>query len=152
MQRLHNPRLRGRGCVAHRTPAADSPHGDWSTAVAADSAGVVGARILRASAGDKLSRFRSRNLRPLIEVLAGTLERWEAYGRAVLDVGIGVPSTYTFSEAPNAIGAAGRGFYMAGELTIPADEEARAALGRQWERELARHLGIGAWEPGPAAG
>jgi hypothetical protein len=32
-------------------------------------------------------------------------------------------------------------------LGIPADDEDRTEIGRQWEREIAREVGIAMWEP-----
>ena len=41
----------------------------------------------------------------------------------------------------------GANFYCSGEFVIPADEDELDALARRWEREIARGVGIAAWEP-----
>jgi hypothetical protein len=37
-------------------------------------------------------------------------------------------------------------FHVGSEVSIPADDDERSALGRRWEREIARELGEARWE------
>lgn len=137
---------RGRGCVAVRRAQLAMANGEWSVAMAADSLGVLGVRIMLPQGTVQnqppLYVIRRQLVRPAVEAITTTLAAWEGYGRAAFDVWFSLPSNWKAQEAPRPVGAPGREIHVAGELTIAADEDEWAALGRQWERELARHLGV----------
>jgi Putative DNA-binding domain len=110
----------------------------------ADSGGVVAASLEEPANALDPEGLRTHFLRPLINVIADMLSRAEAIGRSAWDAWIS-PPTGDF-EIPGAA-ADPRDVHCAGELTIPADDEDRAELARQWEREFARACGMASWEP-----
>lgn len=133
-------------------------HGYRIATVIADSGGVFGAQFRVGPAkGDEadgvpvlLNGILDSDLRPLARCLAELLKAAEAYGRALVDLTLMLPSTTTLYEA---------GFskppkdplFTSGQLTIPADDDEVDALATYWHRELQRQLGIVKFEGEPEA-
>ncbi len=149
----------GRGAVARTfTEAALPSRGTFGGTVAADSAGLIGAYLSRPKRGaEHLPVLRRELIRPLIDLVADGLAQAEAYGRAVMDMWLCLPGDVAVNEAqrhqpgPNPDATREVEIHASGEVTIPSSEEETAALGRQWERELARNFGIHAWEGAASA-
>jgi hypothetical protein len=142
-----------RGAIARKSIPPTLLQGTMHALVVADSGGVVAASLRRATEeGDWVDpeHIHHSLIRPLLEAIVKMLSSAEAYGRAVSDTWICVPGNVGVegSRLRNEPGTA-REIHIAGELTIPADDDEVGALGAQWEREFARHFGIRRWEGEP---
>ncbi len=87
-------------------------------------------------------------IRPTLQVVLESLAAAEAFGRAAVDLWIRLPPDAVVKD--HAGGRGGHGYrrdeYVAGEVTVPADVDEIAALGRRFEREFARAFGMPRWE------
>lgn len=139
-----------RGAIARKMQLKPSPTAaDWAGIVAADSGGVIATRFvqqLEPMSQLSLDQLRAAILRPQLNTIAAMLEQSEAIGRAALDVRVYFSRDLVVAGANRS--PDGKSLHVAGELTIPASEDEVAALGRRWERELARNFGINMWETG----
>lgn len=142
---------RARGAIARRVLLAAPPDpASWGIVIAGDSLGVVGASLTQPKMPlVHLHVLRRETIRPLIDAVATLLEQAEAYGRALWDLWVCLPGDVVVHQATRLQPRRPdreRGFHVGGELAIPAGADERAALGRRWERELARTGGIKSWE------
>jgi hypothetical protein len=118
-----------------------------SALAAADSVGVIGARIRWGpDHGDPpsvhLDQLRT-HLEQLATTLADGLGRAEAYGRSVADVYLSLPEKGRLHGG--RISAPPR-MHASRELTIPATEDDVAALAASWHREFQRTVGLESYE------
>jgi hypothetical protein len=152
----------GQGPGEKLKPVAIEPHGRGvvataeisrgmlqrgSATVVADSAGVFGAVVTRASKHTTtviLDTLVAEEIRPIIDRLAITLSFAEAYGTALCDLWLLVPGEVTVHRAPRRAPL----IHVSGEMVVPADSEEVSALIARWQRELERTVGIGSFEPG----
>lgn len=143
--------------VAARAAPLQPPTGPLTPhrAVAfADCAGVFGAAASHPVVNVlETHELRREYIRPTLEVVAALLTEAEAYGAAVLDLFL-----YPAREVhlKNQSGRWERHQLHdihcgSAILTVPADEEDRAELAKEWEREVARQAGIAMWEKPPGA-
>jgi hypothetical protein len=143
----HEVSPRGRLVTARACPLQPPPADkvSWLAIVAADCAGVAGAAVAYKSYESMETHdLRRRAIRPGIEAVVEVLEEAEAYGDAVLDMWLCTPGK-GFSLAGEARGLP-RGVHCgSARLTIPAGDDECAALGRTWEREIAREAGMERW-------
>jgi hypothetical protein len=142
---------RGRGLVAQNESrdTADQVH---RLTIAADSLGVIGARFVTPRHVGLIQSevLRREHIRPMINNVADLLERASIVGRVVGDLWVSLPGDLWIDgephpprkQAPEKM----RDLHASGELVLPADDDARADLGRKWEREIARGVGIARWE------
>jgi hypothetical protein len=119
--------------------------------MAADSAGAVAATLTDAATARvaQLHELRRSWFRPLLNVVSETLQACEAYGRTALDAWLSLPGNIHIEDEPERQAqhpGMARTRHVAGELTVPADDDEIAALGSRWERELARSFQIQRWE------
>jgi hypothetical protein len=137
---------RARGVAARKQTSADFGREQISVAAIADSLGVVAIQIQKTARTYKeLYVLRREMMRPAIDGVCHLLERAEAVGRTATDMWFSsrkdVIQAIPCEDNPRAMD-----FHVASEVPIPADEDERAALGRRWEREIARELGDSRWE------
>jgi Putative DNA-binding domain len=137
----------GRGVIARAQPLdASAALHPWGAIVVADSGGVIGACLTApysAGPGLPLHELRRDHLRPTINAVASMLRQGEAFGQAAIDLWVVVSSPVLLGGQWLPEGAM---FHCGGEVVIPADEDGLHALGRRWEREIARSVGIAEWE------
>jgi Putative DNA-binding domain len=128
-----------RGVVVSKSARVQLPEKANTVLVAADSGGVVAVAI-RKPVGEggldhvvETDQLRRLMIDPPLSAVAKILTTAEAYGRAAFDTWICLPGDVVVKG-----GRKGREIHIAGELTIPADDEEIRGLGLQWEREFAR--------------
>jgi hypothetical protein len=116
----------------------------WMGITAADSLGVVAAcGAIQTYSHLQLHDLRRRGIRPVLQTVAELLAEAEAYGDAIFDLWVMPPEEQTYENqtrmAPNPVHCG------SARLTIPATDDEIAAMGRLWEREIARSAGIARW-------
>jgi hypothetical protein len=139
-------RPRARGVAVHKKASTDFGRQELVAGASADSLGVVGIQLRQTAHSYKhMHELRREMFRPAINATCDLLERAEAVGRTVVDMWFSsrkdVIRPIPAEENPQAMD-----FHVSSEIAIPADEEERGALGRRWEREIARELGDDCWE------
>jgi hypothetical protein len=139
----------GRG-IAARVIQQKGGSATDSALVAADSAGVIGARIRWGTEGGDDPSVTLDQLDTefgtLARALVGGLSAAEAFGRSVAEVRLNLP------DKGRIYGAQLRGprqLHASRELTVPADDEEIAALAASWHREFQRALGVESYEDEP---
>jgi hypothetical protein len=137
---------RARGVAVHKKASADFGREELAATAIADSLGVVAVQIQRtAHSYMPMHELRREMMRPAINATCDLLETAEALGRTVIDMWFSsrkdVIRAVPAEENPRAME-----FHVSSEIAIPTDDEERAALGRRWEREIARELGDDRWE------
>jgi hypothetical protein len=137
---------RARGVAVRKKASLDVGREEIAITAIADSLGVVAVHIQRTARTYKeLHRLRSEMMRPAIDAACHLLESAEAVGRTAIDMWFSsrkdVIRPVPVEESPRAMD-----FHVSSEIAIPAVDEERAALGRRWEREIARELGETRWE------
>jgi hypothetical protein len=137
---------RARGVAVREEVEFDFGRGRLNAAAIADSLGVVAVQIKKTARTYKeLHALRRELMRPAINAACGLLEDAEAVGRAAVDMWFSsrkdVISAIPVEQNPRAME-----FHVSSEISIPADDDERSALGRRWEREIARELGEARWE------
>jgi hypothetical protein len=142
----------GRAIAARVSQHRDLQHRDAVTVIA-DSGGVVGVELRRgAHSGETrpilLDAMLEEEIRPLVTTLAALLYEAEAYGRAAVDLWIVRPPK---AEIRGQLRETLPHLHVAGELTIPVDEDEGAALAHRWHRELQREIGVVKFEGEPPA-
>ena len=142
---------RGRGLIAY-CQVRDTADQDHRLTIAADSLGVVGAQLIapRNNGVVQAHVLRRTNIRPLIDAAVALLERASIVGRVVGDLWVSLPGDVRIENEPrpprDRAPERMRDIHASSEIVLPADEDARADLGRRWEREIARGVGIARWE------
>lgn len=139
-------RPRARGLAARKDVDIGLGRGKLRATAIADSIGVVAVEMRRpADTFLELHELRRVLMRPAIDAVCDLLEDAEAIGRAAVDLWLSCRKDVIVGgieeKAPVAMD-----FHVASEITTPADDVERSALGRRWEREIARELGKPRWE------
>ncbi len=137
---------RARGVAVRKEFDVDCGRGRLSAAAIADSLGVVAVEIKRtARTYNELHVLRRELMRPAINAACKLLEDSEAVGRAAIDMWFSsrkdVITAIPVEQNPRAME-----FHVSSEISNPAGGDERSALGRRWEREIARELGEARWE------
>ena len=139
----------GRGVVA-RSGSSPSAMQSVEATTVADCVGLVGAAALQpVNNVVKTHDFRRRFIRPLVDAVADLLEAAEAFGDSVLDLNVLPGRTVSLQDEAGRYEGHDlpRWMYCGSTLLgIPADDEDRTEIGRRWEREIAREVGIAMWE------
>jgi hypothetical protein len=135
-----------RGVAVHRRVSTDFGRQDVVVSAIADSLGVVAVQVKKTAHSYKqMHEVRREMMRPAINATCDLLEAAEAVGRTEIDMWFSsrkdVIRAIPVEKNPRAMD-----FHVSSEIAIPADEDERAALGRRWEREIARELGDDRWE------
>lgn len=138
---------RARGVVVRKGERVGGVTGeDWHVTVAADSMGLVACELRRPARNFlQTDVLRREMIRPAIEAVCRLLDEAEAVGRAVCDMWFSSRKDMIVA-IPSESNPRAMDFHVSSEISIPADEEERAAMGRRWEREIARELGEARWE------
>lgn len=108
----------------------------------ADSGGVVGvSHAISKMGGDMIDRASLRRdlIRPLVEAASQLLLDAEALGPAVVDLWVCFPEGLQIHRAERSISG---NVHCSSELVIPAEEQERAELAKQFEREIGREAGM----------
>jgi hypothetical protein len=140
----------GRGVTARRAALLGGlQRNDWGCAAAADSLGVIGVGMRVERPGVIPTDLLRRNMiRPTVDALAVLLDSAEVVGRVHVDMRLVLPGVTIQGETTGAKTREHgiREPYVATDVTMPMDDEQRAALARLLEREIARSVGLARWE------